>query len=185
MTEATWLAFIIAATVLIALFMFRRQLKDFIFKISSGGVDAQLSTHHPESGHPPPALHPEGAAASTSSRGVTVSGNKMIGWLQRIFVRHDDAEVGNNVIVGANQSITAVADSPLVNHLYQQLTLNFSVNDFRTLCVNLGQDYAALPGANLEDKARALLTDCDEQRRPPQLVDAGRRIRPELPWEAP
>lgn len=174
MTETTWIALIIAVAVIVALFIFRRQLKDFILKINSGGVDAQISTHPPQPGQE----HPAG------SRGVKISGNKMVGWLQRIFVRHDQAEVSDNVMVGGEQDITAVSDSPLVAHLYRQLTLNFSVNDFRALCVNLGQDYAALPGAGLEEKVRALLTEFEKQQRLPQLLDAGPRIHPELSWEA-
>jgi hypothetical protein len=177
MIETTQIVLIIAVTVLIALFIFRRQLKDFVLRIRPGGLDAQLSTHSPQPGQ-------ESSSMPTVSRGVKISGNKMVGWLQRIFVRHDQAEVSDSVMVGGKQDITAVADSPLVAHLYQQFTLNFSVNDFRALCVNLGQDYAALPGAGLEGKTRALLTEFERQQRLPQLVDAGRRIHPELPWEA-
>ncbi len=176
MTETTWIVLIVAATVLVVLFIFRRQLKDFILKINSGGLDAQLSTHDPQPG--------QESSTLAAKRGVKISGNKMFGWLQRILVRHDDAEVSNNVMAGGKQDITAVTDSPLVAHLYQQLTLNFSVNDFRALCGDLGQDYAALPGGDIEDKARALLIEFEKQRRIPQLVEAGRCIHPELPWEA-
>jgi hypothetical protein len=176
MTETTWIVLIIAATVLIVLFIFRRQLKDFILKVNSGGLDAHLSTHSPQPD--------QGSSTPAAPRGVKISGNKMFGWLQRIFVRHDQAEVSDNVMAGGKQDIVAVADSPLVAHLHQQFTLNFSVNDFRALCIDLGQDYAALPGAGLEDKAHALLAEFEKQQRIPQLVDAGRRIHPELPWRS-
>jgi hypothetical protein len=175
MTETTWIVLIIAATVFIVLFIFRRQLRDFIISIRPGEFDARLSTHASQPG--------QDSSTPAAQRGVKISGNKMFGWLQRIFVRHDDAEVSDNMMVGGKQDITAVTDSPLAVHLYQQLTLNFSVNDFRALCDNLGQDYAALPGAGLEGKARALLIEFEKQQRIPRLIEAGRRIHPKLPWE--
>ena len=175
MTETTWIVLIVAVAVVIA-FLIYRNLKNFGIKANPDGVEAQFSTHPPQPGQ---------TSTPAPSPGVTISGNKMFGWLQRIFVRRDQADVSNNVMAGVKQDIIAIPDSPLVTHLHQQLTNNFSVNDLRTLCVDLGQDYTALPGAGMENKTRALLAEFDKQQRLPQLIEAGRSIHPQLPWKTP
>jgi hypothetical protein len=171
MSDQVWIALIIVGGVVVVLYIFRRQLKDFMLRVTREGVDAGLSTHDP------------GKTNDTAARGVSVSGNTMLGWLQRIFVRHDDAEVTRNVMGGGRQAIDVEGLTPRATYLYQQIALNFSVNDFRTLCVAIGEDYAALPGDTLDAKARALLTRAQRQQRLPAVVAEGRAIHPDLPWE--
>lgn len=174
MSDQVIIVIVVAAAVIVGLFIFRRQLKEFIFKADKEGVSTGFSTHKPAQ---------NAAPVSGSTRGVSVSGNRMTGWLQRIFVRHNDAEVNNNVLTGTRQEIVVAPDSPLVVHLHQQITQELTIKQFQTLCLDLGRDYAALPGARFEDKTRALLDELAQQQRLPELIAAGRRRRPELSWE--
>jgi hypothetical protein len=88
MSDPVIIALIISVTLLIVLFIFRRQLKDFIFSISKEkGINTEIHTHDPQPGQsaapgaPPPA------------RGVSVSGNVMWGIRNLLRVFHDDATV--------------------------------------------------------------------------------------------
>lgn len=52
MSDTVIIALIIAAVIVIALIIFRKQLSEFIFKAGKEGVEAQLKTHEPGgSGH--------------------------------------------------------------------------------------------------------------------------------------
>ncbi len=179
---AVWAPILIL--VIIVIIAFRKQIGTLIKRLTKTGIrvgkDGVLVDIEAQEPSIPDKVS---SAPPAAARGVSVSHNKIIGHRQRIQVRHNSAEVNDNELMGTYQDITVTSDSPLVAHLYQQIILNLSVNDFRTLCMHLGQDYAALPGARLEDKAQSLLAEFERQQRLSQLVDAGRRLRPELAWE--
>lgn len=64
MSDTVIIALIIAAVIVIALIIFRKQLSEFIFKAGKEGVEAQLKTHEPGgSGH---AATPKPAGPSQS-----------------------------------------------------------------------------------------------------------------------
>ena len=179
---AVWVPILILVAIVIM--AFHRQIGRLIERLTKTGVAVGKDGVQVDlEAQPSPSSDQPSSAECPTSRGVSVSGNRMVGWLQHIFVRHDSAEVIDNAMTGSKQGITVLSDSPLMTRLYQQITLNFSVNDLRSLSGSLGQDYNALPGAGIEAKTRALLVEVERQQRLPELVAASRRLHPELPWE--
>jgi len=175
MTENLWLALIIAAVVITAFIIFRKQLSRFIFRISREGIDAELDTHAPF----PTATNAQSATATAP--GVRVSGTTMVGKRSRLDVRHTNADISNTTLVGQEHEVVVAAPDPAAVYLQQQITLNFSINDFRALCVALSIDPDALPGPGLDAQTEALLA-----RYPQRLAEIraeARRIRPGLEWE--
>lgn len=63
------------------------------------------------------------------------------------------------------------------------LTQYFNLNDLQTLCFALGVNYEDLPSGGLTNKARDLIIFCERHTCLPDLVKAGRMLRPELEWE--
>jgi len=175
MSDPVLIVLIIAVTVIVVLFIFRRQLKDFVLRVNEKELDAQLHTHPPSE---------MSATPSSRGTGVVIQGTRMRGRRQGIAVSRPNVEVLDSRMTGTDQHIAVTADAPLVAHLQQQIAYHFSVNDVRTLCVDLGLDYATLPGMDLEAKTQALLTEIEQQQRLPQLIDAGRRLHPGLSWES-
>lgn len=184
MSDTVIITLIIAAAVLIALYIFRRQLKDFIFHINKDtGIQTEIHTHAPqppfptsESAQPTP-LSPQSSALNPSSSGVTISGNVQRGKNHSITAERP-ATITDNRQTGQGHVIAAAA--PHITHLHQQINL-LTLNDFRTLCLNLGVDPAALPAA---DQTAALLAQLQAQNRLPALTAAARTLRPDLDWEA-
>ena len=103
MSDHVRIALIIAAVVVIALILFRRQLSSFLFKANKNGIEAELKTHAQGAR--------DGASASpatqSKSAGVTIKRNRLFGWRNKIEVERDDADVAENTQLGANQEITA------------------------------------------------------------------------------
>jgi hypothetical protein len=176
MSQPVQITLIAAVTVVIVLYIFRRQLKDFIFKFNREGVDAHLSTHEPEPGR-------EAVPASTGKASTRVSGNRLVGRDQRIDVRKSNTDVSENLMMGRDQVIAVLGDDPMILHLHQQIAYHFSLNDFRVLCQHLDIDPSKLSGEGLPFKTRALLAQVQEQKALSKLVDVSRRLHPELPWD--
>ena len=175
MSENVQIALIIAGTIIVILFIFRRQLKNFIFKLTREGVEGELSTHE--------SAAPRNPASSAQRPGVSVSRNKMVGQRQRIDVEQDDAEVNDNWMMGRDQAIAVLGDNPRLLHLHQQIVYNFSLNDFRTLCQHLEVNYDQLSGEDLPTKTQSLLLQARQRQSLAQLVTEGRRLHPELSWK--
>lgn len=180
MTETLWIVLILAAVVIVILVIFRKQLSRFIFRIGREGLDTELETH-------PPARNPREqpevpVAGSSPARGVSISRNWVWGRRNRISVRHSSAEVEGNRIIGVDQDLTVSISDPRVTHIYQQITNNFSLNDFRTLCLSLRIDPDTLSGNDLPSRTDALLTLLHDPDRLDELITQGRHIRPTLDW---
>jgi len=56
-------------------------------------------------------------------------------------------------------------------------------DDLRDLCFDLDVDYECLTGEGKRAKVRALITQLDHRGRIPDLVEAGRELRPDVSWE--
>jgi hypothetical protein len=69
--------------------------------------------------------------------------------------------------------------------LRQLFTERFGDSDLRTFCFDLGVDYEDLPGASKADKARELVAYMQRRGRLDELIQAGRRARPDVPWPEP
>ena len=67
--------------------------------------------------------------------------------------------------------------------LRQMLVTRFSVDELKTLCVDLGLEYAALPGEGKEGKARELVAYLERRDRIPELEEKSKRLRSDLSWE--
>jgi hypothetical protein len=181
MSDTVIITLIVAVAVLVVLYIFRNQLKDFIFNVNKeNGLHTELHTHDPQ---PTPQNHQGAASSSQPAPRLSVSGNTMRGRDQEIAVRHTDAAVDNNKLIGRNQDITVTTPDPRIVYLHQHITENFSVNDFRTLCLKLDVDPAAFPVSDLPNQTTALLDQIQAQNRLPALIAAGREIRPNLDWE--
>jgi len=51
-----------------------------------------------------------------------------------------------------------------------------------TLCFHLKVDYEDLSGVGKEDKARELVLFLERRQRIVDLMETGKRLRPEVPW---
>lgn len=67
-------------------------------------------------------------------------------------------------------------------HLRQILTERFSDDELRTLCFDLGLDYALLPGEGKGGKARELVAYLVRRERLSELVEVGQQLRPDIRW---
>ena len=61
----------------------------------------------------------------------------------------------------------------------------FSDGDLRTLCFQLGVEYADLGPGGRADRARELVIYFDRRRRLHRLAEEGQKLRPDAPWEDP
>jgi tetratricopeptide (TPR) repeat protein len=66
--------------------------------------------------------------------------------------------------------------------LHQILTAHFNEEELRTLCLDLDIDYDDLPSEGKVSKARELIAYLDRRGRIPELIEVGRKQRPDLVW---
>lgn len=72
------------------------------------------------------------------------------------------------------------------SQLRQMIITYFSLEEFKDLCFELGSygvSYDALPGDGLPPKTRELILLCERAGIQPALIEACRRLRPNVPWE--
>jgi len=72
-------------------------------------------------------------------------------------------------------------DNPLTR-LRQLITEHFNLEELRTLCFDLDIKYDELGGETLSGKTRELLALLDRHERIPELLDTGKRLRPDAAW---
>lgn len=72
-----------------------------------------------------------------------------------------------------------------LSYLRRTLVESLSEGELRDLCFDLDVEYADLPGEGRADKARELIRHLDHRDRVTELVEAGKRLRPDVLWEAP
>lgn len=89
-----------------------------------------------------------------------------------------EAEGGESVAVGQRPSPVE-----RLTYLRTLLTERFSESELRTLCFDLGIDYAILPGRDKGSKAQELVGYLDRRNLLPELVRIGRQQRPDIPWD--
>ncbi len=76
-----------------------------------------------------------------------------------------------------------VPEQKFLNKLLQILMVRFSESELSTLCFHLGVDHDALPGKSKQDKAQALILRLKKRERIFELVQAGKQLRPDIPWD--
>lgn len=109
MSDTVIIALIIAAVIVIALIIFRKQLSRFFFKAGPAGVEAEMETRKPDSMTSPSATQ-EPSSATGDRTSVTISDNKQIGKQQKIDVRRPDVMVTDNLQLGEGQEIKVRPD---------------------------------------------------------------------------
>ncbi|MFP4441019.1 MAG: effector-associated domain EAD1-containing protein [Chloroflexaceae bacterium] len=70
------------------------------------------------------------------------------------------------------------------SRLRQLLTRHFDRSELQTLCFELGVAYDDLPEGGRVDKIRELITYLERRGRIPDLIAVGRRLRPDVAWDA-
>jgi len=100
MSDTVWVVLIISITIVVILFLFRRQLSDFIFKANKEGVEARLKTHR-QVGVPNPDQPTIGIDKPHS---VNISKNRLWGKKNKIDV-NQSANVSDNQLIGQDQEI--------------------------------------------------------------------------------
>ena len=100
MSDTVLVVLIIAITVVVVLYLFRRQLSDFLIKANKDGLEAHLKTRGTEE-----------IETSTGERpGVQISGSRLIGKKNEIEVRRDDVRVDDSLLLGQEQKISVKPD---------------------------------------------------------------------------
>ncbi len=82
--------------------------------------------------------------------------------------------------VGLNQQIKTPLEE--LAQLRQLLVDHFNEGELRTLCFDLGVDYENLPPGGKADKARELVAHLERRNQIPELLEMGRRLRPDVDW---
>jgi hypothetical protein len=67
--------------------------------------------------------------------------------------------------------------------IHQILVEHFSMEELRTLCFELELEYEDLPGEGTAGKARELIGYLERRGRVQELMERGRRLRPNARWE--
>jgi hypothetical protein len=70
-----------------------------------------------------------------------------------------------------------------LSKIRQILDQRFDAEELRTLCFDLDVDYEDLPARGQAHKARELVAYLDRHRRVPELMEVGRLLRPDIPWD--
>jgi tetratricopeptide (TPR) repeat protein len=70
-----------------------------------------------------------------------------------------------------------------LTELRRILAMRFDDGELRTLCFGLGIDYADLPGKGKENKARELVACLGRRERISELVEMGKKLRPDVLWD--
>jgi len=95
--------------------------------------------------------------------------------------RHPDVP-WMNLLDRAGDEQTGTKTSVLsvdLDKLCQALSTQFSDDQLRDLCLELGMDFDDLPGP---DKVTELVMYFRRRRRIPELAEASARLRPDVPW---
>jgi hypothetical protein len=95
MSDKVLIALIIAAALVIVVYLLRARLSKLRIKADGQSVEGQLEAGAPADG-----------AAPASHPGVVVRGTWMTGKRQKVTVRRGDAELTDNVMRGTDQKIT-------------------------------------------------------------------------------
>jgi hypothetical protein len=91
------------------------------------------------------------------------------------------AKIGDQAIGAASEGGT-LRQQHLIG-LRQILETRFNEGELRTLSFDLGVAYDDLPAGGAADKARELISYLERRNRISDLVESGKKQRPDIPWE--
>ena len=101
----------------------------------------------------------------------------------------DDTALHQPPVRAREQADVTVQEKRAAERQYQsrllQILINrFDGNELRMLCFHLDVDYEdSLPGKSKEDKALDLIKHLERRDRIRELVQAGKRLRPDIAWD--
>ena len=86
------------------------------------------------------------------------------------------------------QTACAVREAGAPGHadlikLFEMLDKRFGEDDLQTLCFYLDVDYDNLPAGGRATKARELISYLRRRNRIPELLETGKKLRPDVAWE--
>ena len=98
---------------------------------------------------------------------------------------------GGHVVFGVRAETPAATPAPTTTpagrepliQLRHILSTRFDEGDLRTLCFDLGLDYANLAGDGKANKARELIAYHENRGRLADLIAASKQLRPDIPWD--
>ena len=106
MSDSVWIVLIIAVVVLVALFIFRRQLSSFFLKASKEGLEAKLETREPAARTS--SAEPTGETGGRAS--VNISGSRQVGRRNKMRVGRPDVNISDVDQFGTDQEIEVEPD---------------------------------------------------------------------------
>ena len=103
MSDSVIIAIVIAAVVLVVLYLFRGSLSRFFLKAGPDGLETELEAHQK---NPNTSL-----TNAKSDSGESIKGNKMFGSKNKISVGQEDVSVQDNYQIGEKQEIIVQKES--------------------------------------------------------------------------
>ena len=104
MNSTVWIVLIVAAAVIVILYMFRGTLSRFFLKANKEGLEAELETREPTD------ATSASAGKGVSGHSINISGNRQIGRDNEIAVERPGVNIIDNLQVGDEQTIQVEAD---------------------------------------------------------------------------
>jgi hypothetical protein len=119
---------------------------------------------------------------SKETGGVSI-GN-VSGGITGSIIAGGDVSIGGAAQPAPQEAKAKVAPTPasLLARLHQNIAAYFGDEELRSLCFDLGVDYADLPAGNKDGMARELVAHMERRGRIPELVDVCRKLRPNVEW---
>lgn len=102
MSDNVWIVLIVALTVIVVLFLFRRQLSSFFLRAGKDGLETRLETRDT----------PGNAPGDGSDASVNISGTRQIGRKNKIRVSRPDVNISQVDQIGSEQQIDVQPDPP-------------------------------------------------------------------------
>jgi hypothetical protein len=118
-------------------------------------------------------------ASEKPSGGVSI-GNVSGGITGSIIAGGDVAIGGPSPL--SNKRPAQVSPPEKLARLHQNIAVYFGDEELRSLCFDLGVDYADLPAEGKDGKAREFVAYCERRGRIPELVEVCRKLRPRVEW---
>jgi hypothetical protein len=119
------------------------------------------------------------------SGGVSI-GN-VTGGITNSVIAGGDVTIGKLSSLGTQSSAqtqypVGISSHEILAKLHQNIATYFGDEELRSLCFDLGVDYADLPARNKDGMARELVAYMEHRSRIPELIEMCRKLRPNVEW---
>lgn len=111
-----------------------------------------------------------------------------------VSIGNVEGSITGSIIAGGDVTIGGASPQPMspvpgeaslsekLAKLHQNVAASFGDEELRSLCFDLGVDYADLPAEGKDGKARELVASLERRGRVPELVKMCRKLRPNVEW---